>query len=79
MGGVGFIGDGIYGLDRDISEFDDDLDEIIALAGTVGFDAPSARRADVITAVGKTFRYADWDTSFLFVSDSWQCGAYLNR
>ena len=39
VGGVGFIGDGIYGLDRDISEFDDDLDEIIALAGTVGFDA----------------------------------------
>ena len=65
MGGIGFIGDGIYGLDRDISEFDDDLDEIIALAGTVGFEAPSARRADVITAVGKTFRYADWDTSFL--------------
>ena len=61
----GFIGDGVYGLDRDISEFDDDLDEIIALAGNVGFDAPSARRADVITAVGKTFRYADWDTSFL--------------
>ena len=69
VGGVGFIGDGIYGLDRDISEFDDDLDEIIALAGTVGFDAPAARRADVITAVGKTFRYADWDTSFL-LSDS---------
>ena len=69
VGGVGFIGDGVYGLDRDISEFDDDLDEIIALAGTVGFDAPSARRADVITAVGKTFRYADWDTSFL-VSDA---------
>ena len=65
VGGVGFIGDGVYGLDRDISEFDDDLDEIIALAGTVGFDAPSDRRADVITAVGKTFRYADWDTSFL--------------
>ena len=69
VGGVGFIGDGTYGLDRDISEFDDDLDEIIALAGTVGFDAPAARRADVITAVGKTFRYADWDTSFL-VSDT---------
>ena len=31
----------------------------------MGFEAPSARRADVITAVGKTFRYADWDTSFL--------------
>ena len=69
VGGVGFIGDSTYGLDRDISEFDDDLDEIIALAGTVGFDAPAARRADVITAVGKTFRYADWDTSFL-VSDT---------
>ena len=70
VGGVGFIGDGIYGLDRDISEFDDDLDEIIALAGTVGFDAPAARRADVITAVGKTFRYADWDTSSLLTDSA---------
>ena len=35
----------------------------------MGFEAPSARRADVITAVGKTFRYADWDTSF-FLTDA---------
>ncbi|MFZ8931498.1 MAG: hypothetical protein ACO2ZC_09680, partial [Pseudomonadales bacterium] len=65
VGGVGFIGDGIYGLDKIISSFDDDLDEIIALAGTVGFSAPVDRRADVITAAGKTFRYADWSVADL--------------
>ncbi|MGB0408322.1 MAG: hypothetical protein ACPGC1_13615, partial [Pseudomonadales bacterium] len=59
------IGDGIYGLDKIISSFDDDLDEIIALAGTVGFSAPVDRRADVITAAGKTFRYADWSVADL--------------
>ena len=65
VGGVGFIGDGVYGLDKIISSFDDDLDEIIALAGTVGFSAPVDRRADVITAAGKTFRYADWSVADL--------------
>ena len=33
VGGVGFIGDGVYGLDRDISEFDDDLDELLRSLG----------------------------------------------
>ncbi len=65
VGGIGFIGDGIYGLDKTIASFDDDLDEIVALAGTVGFSAPVDRRADVITAAGKTFRYADWSVADL--------------
>ena len=65
VGGVGFIGDGNYGLDRDISGFDQDLDEVIALAGTIGYEAPKNRRADVITAGGKTLRYADVSESDL--------------
>ncbi len=65
VGGVGFIGDGVYGLDKNISDFDRDLDEIVALAGTVGFSAPINRRANVITVAGKTLRYSDWSTADL--------------
>jgi uncharacterized protein GlcG (DUF336 family) len=60
VGGVGFIGDGIYGLDKSVAGFDRDLDEIAALAGTVGFAPPTDRLGDVITVIGKTFRYTDW-------------------
>jgi uncharacterized protein GlcG (DUF336 family) len=59
VGSVGVISDGIYGLDKKISGFDLDNDELLALAGTVGFAAPLDRRGDVITIVGKTARYSD--------------------
>lgn len=59
VGGVGVIADGVYGLDRDISGRDADLDERIALAATFGFAAPDDRRADRITADGKTLRFSD--------------------
>ena len=59
VGGVGFIADDIYGLDKSISDFDVDVDELGALAGTVGFAPPVDRLGDVITVVGKTFRYTD--------------------
>lgn len=59
VGAVGVISDGLYGLDKNISGFDLDNDELLALAGTVGFAAPQARRADVITIVGKTARFSD--------------------
>ncbi|AOW78261.1 hypothetical protein A3Q34_16270 [Colwellia sp. PAMC 20917] len=64
VGAIGVISDGIYGLDKDISGFDLDNDEVIALAGTVGFAAPLTRRGDVITIVGKTARFSD-----AFISD----------
>lgn len=65
VGGVGVIGDGIYSLDKlsPTSEgpegFEFSLDEIAALAGTFGFAPNPERKADVITAVGKTLRYTD--------------------
>ncbi|TYK66291.1 heme-binding protein [Colwellia echini] len=59
VGAIGVISDGIYGLDKVISNFDLDSDELIALAGTFGFAAPLERRADVITIVGKTARFSD--------------------
>ncbi len=64
VGAIGVISDGIYGLDKDISGFDLDNDELIALAGSVGFAAPLSRRGDVITIVGKTARFSD-----AFISD----------
>lgn len=59
VGGIGVIADGIYGLDKNINNFDHDLDELIALAGTVGYAAPVEIRADKITIVGKTARFSD--------------------
>jgi len=62
VGGIGVISDATYSLDLDITNVDTDNDELIALAGTRGFDAPSDRRADRITADGRTLRYADNET-----------------
>ncbi len=59
VGGVGVIADGVYGLDTNVLDRDNDLDEAIALAGTVGFEAPVAIRADRITADGTSLRYTD--------------------
>jgi uncharacterized protein GlcG (DUF336 family) len=59
VGGVGVVADGLYGLDDNILDIDTDLDEAIALAATAGHPAPPARRADRITADGKTLRYTD--------------------
>jgi uncharacterized protein GlcG (DUF336 family) len=59
VGGVGVMADGIYGLDKDITDFDNNLDEILATAATVGYAAPLSIRADQITLVGKTARYSD--------------------
>ncbi len=65
VGGIGVAADPTYGLDANIFDRDRDLDELIALAGTFNFGAPANRRADVITADGKTFRYSDVEYSDL--------------
>ena len=59
VGGVGVIADGIYGLDLNIFDVDQNLDELIAVAGTRGFDAPADRRAERISVDGRTLRYVD--------------------
>lgn len=59
VGGVGVIADGRYSLDLDIMDVDEDLDERVAVAGGTGFAAPADRRADRITADGRTLRYTD--------------------
>jgi uncharacterized protein GlcG (DUF336 family) len=59
VGGVGVAADGVYGFDPNVLDRDTDLDEAIALAGTVGFEAPVNIRADRITADGTSLRYTD--------------------
>lgn len=59
VGGIGVIADGTYGFDPNVLDRDNDLDEAIALAGTVGFEAPVSIRADRITADGTSLRYTD--------------------
>lgn len=57
VGGVGVLADGVYGI-ADTDPDTTDTDESIALAATVGFDAPEVIRADHITAGGLSLRYS---------------------
>ena len=59
VGAVGVIADGLYSLDLNIIDIDSDVDELIAVAGTSGFVAPTDRRADRISAGGLTLRFTD--------------------
>lgn len=59
VGGVGVMADGVYGLDKQIGDVDRNVDEMIAYAATFGFAAPLDRRADRITADGRTLRFSD--------------------
>lgn len=70
VGGVGVMADGLYGLDPVITDVDVDIDEAIAYAATYGFAAPIDRRADRITADGKTLRFSDLDFADLRLSAS---------
>lgn len=59
VGAVGVAATPSYGLDLNIHVNDGNVDEIIALAATIGLDAPTALRADRITLGGLLLRYAD--------------------
>lgn len=59
VGGIGVVADGVYGLDLNVTDTDSNLDEILALAGTIGYDAPAAIRAERISLGGLTLRYSD--------------------
>jgi uncharacterized protein GlcG (DUF336 family) len=62
VGAIGVIADGLYTVDLDIIDTDTDPDELIAVAGTYGFAAPTDIRADRITVDGRTLRYVDSET-----------------
>lgn len=59
VGGLGVIADGVYGLDLDITDIDSDVDEMLAVAGSLGFEAPTDIRANRITLDGRSVRYVD--------------------
>ena len=59
VGGIGVSADGVYGFDPNTLDVDIDADESIALAGTIGFEAPVSIRADRISADGTSLRYTD--------------------
>ncbi len=63
VGGIGAIADGLYSIDRSISDLDRNVDELIALAGTRGFDAPAT--LSQVTLDGKLVRYSDVSISSL--------------
>ena len=65
VGAIGVMADGIYGLDSNVLDFDNDLDELIALAGLQGFAPPDAIRADRIPVDGSTLRFSDAKASQL--------------
>lgn len=66
VGGIGVLSDGGYGFDANVLDTDTDDDERIALAGTVGFEAPDAIRADRIYVDGTQLRYSDSGYASLF-------------
>jgi uncharacterized protein GlcG (DUF336 family) len=59
VGGVGVMADGVYGSDPDVTDTDNDVEEFIALAGTLGFEAPESVRANRISVDGTLLRYSD--------------------
>lgn len=61
VGAVGVISDGIYSLDKDISDLDKPIDEIIATAATFGFSAPVDIRGDNIAVEGKILLFSNVD------------------
>ncbi len=61
VGAIGVMADGVYGFDSNITDIDNDPEEAIALAGTVGFEAPETIRANRISVDGTQLRYTDID------------------
>lgn len=51
-GGVGIEGDGRYTIDLDGGDLDQPAEEIVAVAATLGYEAPTAIRGDQILADG---------------------------
>ncbi|HMD81231.1 MAG TPA: hypothetical protein VKE92_07980, partial [Anaerolineales bacterium] len=59
VGGIGVEGDGIYTIDRDGSDSDQSIEEIIAAAGTLGFSAPAGIRGNTILVDGVAIPFAN--------------------
>ncbi len=65
VGGIGVVADPLYSLDLDVTDWDLEPDELIAIAGSHGYAAPIDLRANRITVEGKTLRFTDATVSDL--------------
>ena len=63
VGAVAVVGDGVYGFDTEYRDNDRNVEEIIALAATTGFEPPQEIRADRVTIDGFLLRYSDATTA----------------
>jgi len=68
VGGVGVLADGVYSLDKSITDIVVGSDEAIAYAATYNYAAPLDRRADQITVNGVTLRFSDVEQSDLLTN-----------
>ena len=66
VGAIGVEGDGAYAFDPDVTNTNgNDDEELIAVAGSVGYAAPAGIRADQISLAGTTLRYINQDVGSL--------------
>ena len=59
VGGIGVEGDGVYGADLDPRDNDQSFEELIAVFGSRGFEAPGLIRADNILVAGLRFPFSN--------------------
>jgi uncharacterized protein (TIGR03437 family) len=59
VGGIGIEGDGFYTLDQDPTDFDQHVEELIAVAGTFGFEPPDILKINTIQVDGMTLAYVN--------------------
>lgn len=59
VGGIGVEGDGLYTVDRDPVDFDLPYEEVIAVSGVRGFEAPALIRGDNILVDGIRLPYVN--------------------
>jgi len=59
VGGIGVSTKAVYGFDDNVEDFDEDIDEAIALLASSHFLPPAEIRADKISLDGTLLRYSD--------------------
>ena len=64
QGGVGIEADGVYGVDRDPSDFDQPFEEVIALSAVRSFEPPATIRSDNILVNGIRLPFVNSTSTF---------------
>lgn len=59
VGGIGVEADGVYSIDRNPFDTDEPVEELLAVAGSRGFEAPSGVRSDTILLDGVRLPYSN--------------------